>query len=304
MTFHVIWATDGSPGALEAVPCLQGPLNRRDVHVSVVAVTAHQDMRHVSGVAREPVWDEADAVLAEAHRLLDGLASTSEAVLLTGEPAPVLIDYAERRRAGLILIGSRGFGPIRRLFMGSVSRAVTYRAPCSVLVLRPQPSIWRRVLVGFDESRDIGAGLDILCDGEPPPDAHATLLRVLMDRAPFPRSMQTRGRPPDAKIADRALHDITLQAQLNLEIAQRELLASGWAQVDSIVEVGRPAQQLEVRMRRDASDLIVLGARGRRGVRMHPGSVSDRLLESAPCSVLIAREGQAAGTAERFMFPT
>jgi len=227
---------------MEALRCLQGPLNRRDVRISVVAVTPHRDAR---SVFREPVWDEANAILANALECLAGLASTSEAVPLSGEASRALVDYAKREQAGLILIGARGFGPLRRLLMGSVSRAVAYRAPCSVLVTRPQPSVWRRVLVGFDESPDIDAGLDILSRCQPPPDGRVTLLRVVRDRPPFPRSMQHRGLPTDAQMARRALHDIALQARLKLAVARRNLLRSGWPQVDSHVEVGHPAARLK-----------------------------------------------------------
>lgn len=278
---------------MEAVPTLRGPLNRADVHVSVVAVTPRQGAPTATPDALEPVWNEVDAVLTDACRQLEGLQSTSESVRLAGPPAPSLLDYAEQHRADLIMIGSRGFGPIRRLLVGSVSRAVATRAPCSVLVVRPQPLVWHRVLVGFDESPDIDAGLAILCAGDPPSDARVTLVRVVRDRAPFPRSMQTRDGIPETQIARRALHDITRQAELKLAIAKRRLLAAGWAHVDPVIEVAHPAAQLNLRLQRDSPDLVVLGAVGRRGIRMHAGSVSDRLLQSAPCSVLIARPGPA-----------
>lgn len=275
---------------MEALRCLQGPLNRGDVRVSVVAVTPHLDARLVF---REPVWDEADSILAHARGCLDGLSSTSEAVLLTGDAGRALVDYAERQQAGLILIGARGFGPTRRQLMGSVSGSVVYRAPCSVLVTRPRPSVWRRVLVGFDESPDIDAGLDILSRCQPPPDGRVALVHVVRGRPPFPRSMQRRGLPTDAQIAGRALYDIASQARLKLAVARRNLLASGWPQVDSFIEVGHPAARLKMRVAHDSTDLVVLGALGRRGIRMQPGSVSHRLLEASSCSVLIARKERA-----------
>jgi nucleotide-binding universal stress UspA family protein len=39
-------------------------------------------------------------------------------------------------RAGLIVIGSRGLGPLRRALMGSVSDSVVRHAHCPVLVVR------------------------------------------------------------------------------------------------------------------------------------------------------------------------
>lgn len=58
-------------------------------------------------------------------------------LLLEGRPSEVILDEAERWGADLIVVGSRGHGMLRRLFLGSVSLAVATQAPCSVLIVRP-----------------------------------------------------------------------------------------------------------------------------------------------------------------------
>jgi nucleotide-binding universal stress UspA family protein len=40
--------------------------------------------------------------------------------------------------AGLIVVGSRGLGPLRRALMGSVSDSVVRHARCPVLVVRQE----------------------------------------------------------------------------------------------------------------------------------------------------------------------
>jgi nucleotide-binding universal stress UspA family protein len=40
--------------------------------------------------------------------------------------------------AGLVVMGSRGQGGIRRALMGSVSSSVVEHAPCPVMVVRPE----------------------------------------------------------------------------------------------------------------------------------------------------------------------
>jgi nucleotide-binding universal stress UspA family protein len=45
---------------------------------------------------------------------------------------------AEEIGAGLIVIGSRGRGGIRRALMGSVSDSVVRHAHCPVMVVRPE----------------------------------------------------------------------------------------------------------------------------------------------------------------------
>jgi nucleotide-binding universal stress UspA family protein len=55
-----------------------------------------------------------------------------------GRPDAEIVDQAERIGAGLIVMGSRGSGPIRRVLMGSVSDSVVRHAHCPVMVVRPE----------------------------------------------------------------------------------------------------------------------------------------------------------------------
>jgi nucleotide-binding universal stress UspA family protein len=53
-----------------------------------------------------------------------------------GRPDAEIVALAEEIGAGLIVMGSRGRGGIRRALMGSVSDAVVRHAHCPVLVVR------------------------------------------------------------------------------------------------------------------------------------------------------------------------
>jgi nucleotide-binding universal stress UspA family protein len=61
--------------------------------------------------------------------------------LLEGRPKDAIVTEAERWGADLVVVGSHGYGPIRRFFLGSVSLFVAHHAPCSVLVVRQPPEI-------------------------------------------------------------------------------------------------------------------------------------------------------------------
>jgi nucleotide-binding universal stress UspA family protein len=61
----------------------------------------------------------------------DGVASEVDAFV--GDPAGVLIDLSER--LDLLVSGSRGYGPLRAVLLGSVSRRVVAEASCPVIVL-------------------------------------------------------------------------------------------------------------------------------------------------------------------------
>jgi nucleotide-binding universal stress UspA family protein len=62
-----------------------------------------------------------------------------EAHTQIGYPDAQIVGLAGRLVAGLIVLGSRGLGPLRRAMMGSVSGSVVRHAPCPVLVVR-EPS--------------------------------------------------------------------------------------------------------------------------------------------------------------------
>ena len=56
---------------------------------------------------------------------------------VAGEPAQELVDAAEHRQAGLIIVGTREPGFLERLFGGSVSQDVARQARCDVLIVHP-----------------------------------------------------------------------------------------------------------------------------------------------------------------------
>jgi len=45
------------------------------------------------------------------------------------------VEVARKVEADLLVVGSHGKGPMKRLFLGSVSEGVLRRAPCPVLVV-------------------------------------------------------------------------------------------------------------------------------------------------------------------------
>ena len=75
---------------------------------------------------------------------LDELLGTIEAQggevagshLRVGRPDAEIIAQAEEMGAGLVVMGSRGLGPIRRVLTGSVSDSVVRHAHCPVMIVR------------------------------------------------------------------------------------------------------------------------------------------------------------------------
>ena len=57
-------------------------------------------------------------------------------IIVLGSPRPVILDEAESWGADLIVMGSHGYGALKRFLLGSVSQAVVSHAKCSVEVVR------------------------------------------------------------------------------------------------------------------------------------------------------------------------
>ena len=73
---------------------------------------------------------------AEAERVRSAGGTVAQAHLATGDAPREIVHLAEELDAGLVVMGSRGLGGIRRALMGSVSDSVVRHAHCPVLIVR------------------------------------------------------------------------------------------------------------------------------------------------------------------------
>lgn len=133
-------ASDGSPGALRAGQWLRQNL-AEPLGVKVVIVTVRpgngDSWPNVETRPQDVVafWHER---LATTGRLFAGLNPPPVALLREGDPAREILKTAAEVEANLIVLGSRGHGPLAGAILGSVSLAVAGRSPLPVLVVPDQ----------------------------------------------------------------------------------------------------------------------------------------------------------------------
>jgi nucleotide-binding universal stress UspA family protein len=106
------------------------------VHVVVPHPPGSCDSPLNAARAAEAAWDAGDLLLEDAAAAAGDVVITRE--LHGGAPADTICRRARELGADLVVVGSRGLGWLDRVVLGSVSSAVTQRAPCSVLVVRPR----------------------------------------------------------------------------------------------------------------------------------------------------------------------
>lgn len=66
----------------------------------------------------------------------DGIEVSAETVLDVASVADSIVNYAESKKADLIVIGTKGRTGLKRFLLGSVASGVVSHAHCSVLVVR------------------------------------------------------------------------------------------------------------------------------------------------------------------------
>ena len=135
-------ATDGSPhaelAAMTALDLAESTNSR--LHVVAVGRTFPAAIYEVYAEIRgEDLRREAQEILDEQVRKIEEAGGTvAIAHLRMGERRDeAIVHLAEEIGAGLIVIGSRGFGGLKRALLGNVADSVVRHAHCPVLVVRP-----------------------------------------------------------------------------------------------------------------------------------------------------------------------
>jgi nucleotide-binding universal stress UspA family protein len=136
MSHEILVGFDGRDGARTAL----GEATRlaKDLGAPLVVVFAY----HVSPLGGE-VQDLHDALIERGRAVTaEAIAAAGEqgvdarAELVHGDPAPALVELAERLGARLIVVGSTGESPLKGALVGSTPHKLIQLSPVPVLVVR------------------------------------------------------------------------------------------------------------------------------------------------------------------------
>ena len=56
--------------------------------------------------------------------------------ILHGEPGPTIIEYANKEKVEMVIIGSRGLNALQEMVLGSVSHKVVKRVHCPLMIIK------------------------------------------------------------------------------------------------------------------------------------------------------------------------
>ena len=107
-------------GELRVISAFKRPA---PAHPMCALTSYHEHVAQLHDQRREDLIEAIDALVHPQSRPL----------VIEGEPADVLVDHAGE--LGLLVVGSRGYGSLRRVMLGSVSDALLQRAACPVMIV-------------------------------------------------------------------------------------------------------------------------------------------------------------------------
>jgi nucleotide-binding universal stress UspA family protein len=141
----ILLATDASEEAALAARTATDIADKTDSELYVVLVglsaayvgMGPPEIADIPAPRQQELNEETQSLLdAQVEQIKADGGTVAQAHLRIGRPDEQIVDSAEEIGAGLIVMGSRGLGGIRRLLMGSVSDSVVRHAHCPVLIVR------------------------------------------------------------------------------------------------------------------------------------------------------------------------
>jgi nucleotide-binding universal stress UspA family protein len=141
---HVLWPTDLSDAATRALPAVISVAEKYGARVSVLHVQEDINRYEVQAALLSEEQDDRlqDRMTTEILENLDEICAELGARcgeytkhVLTGEPATVIGEYADREQVDLVVMATRGQGAVKRLAFGSVTDKVLQEGRTPVLAI-------------------------------------------------------------------------------------------------------------------------------------------------------------------------
>jgi nucleotide-binding universal stress UspA family protein len=296
----ILLATDGSKDAELAAKAAVDLSKRTGAELHVVHAwrpLPHYAYPSLVPEGYQPPYEEGARKILEAQvgRIEEAGISVAEAHLVAGRPADAILDLGDQLGAGLIVVGSRGLGPVKRLLVGSVSESIVHHARYPVLVVRSGAGSWPpvRVVIGEDLSEDAHSAAKLGITLAKLMEAETLLVHTYEGMPPHPETLPQ---------ADRELYEAMVEKHLRqVEPALEERAAELEQAYDVRPQVrivpGESAQVLaEIAEEGDGPSLLVVGSRGLgTSERIVIGSVSSKVLRAAGGPVLVCPPGAPNG---------
>jgi nucleotide-binding universal stress UspA family protein len=244
---------------------------------------------HAYQGTRESIEARGRAVIERSEPQLAAIGARVQSYALQGDPADVMIEWAQSNRADLVVVGNKGMGGRRGRLLGSVPNAVAHEAPCAVMIVPTQEEgqMLGTVVVGTDGSERAGRAV-----------VHAAELAGMFG-ATLHLVYAFKGVAQATAEAMASGAVVTAPSDLSAEVAQEAAVVGGGLEgqaealrarglvVETHAIAANPPSAILDTANQVGADLIVVGNKGMTGAKRMLGSIPNTISHSAECAVLI-----------------
>lgn len=281
---HILFPMDFSDRCMAAIPFVRAMATRFRAKVTLISVV--QPFYYAGmGDPGTLVMVDTDALVADLNARLDTVVSKEFAGIETvkfadlGDPGEVVTSYAHEHGVDLIMMPTHGYGPFRRLLLGSVAAKVLHDAKCPVWtaahgteVPSPEHVTPRTILCAVDGSSATIPLMQWAGDFSKTTGAALHFLNVVPGIESWPASQMNREFERDMK------------AEAQKEITKLQQQAGVDAQLR--IEAGYVAEAVHAEAEALKADLVIIG----RGVLLETlgrlRTNAHAIIRQAPCPVL------------------
>jgi nucleotide-binding universal stress UspA family protein len=280
----ILLATDGSEDARRATEAAADLAGKSGAELHVVHVW-HDVPGFAHAFVKRELRRQGQEILDEQVQKIEASGGTvTQAHLRGGRTSDEVIELSEELGVGLLVVGTRGLGTVRRILIGSHSEEIVHHARVPVLVVRRGESAWppSRVIIGEDFSGDarkageLAASIGAL---------YGSQVLLVYAHPDLPEVPSGEARETVAQ----ELRGAREQDEERLEGRADELGEILGSRPEIRVSDGYPAAVvLQAAHQETPPPLIAVGSRGIAGIRRtRLGSVSTKVVTAAPGPVLV-----------------
>lgn len=262
----ILCAVDGSRGSAEAV---RQAIALCDSGAAICFLAVYYAVGVGLAAQAELSEQRARAALDEAALLAQRAGVDASTELRSGYPTSDLL-LAEGAKHDLLVLGCRGGSRIGGIMLGSTATQIAHRTEQALLVARRTA-----------DGNDFPQSVLLATDGTPGSWA-ATRMSTRL----------AQGRHSELRVV--YVPDGTHPERYRVVLKQVTVIEKAMGAAPVVIDTpGHAAERIIEAARAGQSSLIAIGRRGVRGIKAL-GSVSERVVHHAPCSVLVVPPG--AGT--------
>ncbi|WP_433634089.1 universal stress protein [Halomicrococcus sp. NG-SE-24] len=284
---NILIPYDGSEGAAEVLHHASELAHWADATIQIlyVADTTRDSVTVVEGHTVDALVKQGEDIVAEAAKTLETLGISYDTDVVQGNPAPTIVEYAERYDQDLVVMPTHGREGASRYLIGSVSEKVVRLSSVPVLTVRMQPDEtlvfpYENILIPTDGSTAAMHAADHVVELAASLDATVHVLSVVDDTALGMDVRSTISGKESEEAATDAVETVVSEAETH-----------GVANTVRHIEHGTPAEVILDYIESNDIHAVGMGTTGRRGTdRILLGSVAEKTVRSAPVPVMTVAE--------------